>query len=811
MMKIAKNLTVILMALLMLTGYVMGETIASQGFETDLSGYSHTPSQTPSTDPGDQYFYRAEPSNTDIYEGDGPYTNVTGSWLFVGSNPNTINGGSPGVLTLSVIDVTGYSDLTFSADWGACPNDWDSADELKVEYSWDNSSWSTLYYFQVDPGSDGTNEPLQLAGNATGGDNTSNGTVITYALTSIVSTNFTGSGNSLYLKITCNSNANYEAFGVDNIVVSGTPAGGVADPTGFDAATASSSQINLSWTQNGNSDDVMIIYDEDGSFTDPTDGVAYSVSSSACGGTVIYNGSGTSYNHTSLSANTAYYYKAWSVDGSDNYSAGVTDNATTYKVEPSNHAASFVASGVSYNLMSVDWSDNDGVQAADGFLVKASSTSLVAIDAPSDGTAEADDTNLGDGSAVVNVVHGTQTYQFTGLSAATTYYFKIWPYTNSGTGIDYKTDGTIPTVTQVTSEAPVLPNAWINEIHYDNVLPTTTDANEGFEIVIENPGNYTLANFAVSLYNGSGGAVYGTYTLDNFTVGNSADNFTYYYNMLPSNGIQNGAPDGIALSYNGDLIQFLSYEGSFTATDGPANGETSTDIGVSEGGTTTDSQSLQLIGTGTQYSDFTWSADITQTWGASNNAGEQALPITLTSFTAIAVNGTVELTWETASETNNAFFLIYRNNKVIASVDGAGISSEPHSYHYVDSEVVPGVAYTYVLADVDYANVETKYEDKAVTVQVNSNIMETDFTVGAAYPNPFNPTAVIPFELTKDARVQASVYDLVGQEVKALVNGNFSAGSHELQINGKNMTTGIYLVKVVIDNTANIQKIALMK
>ena len=187
------------------------------------------------------------------------------------------------------------------------------------------------------------------------------------------------------------------------------------------------------------------------------------------------------------------------------------------------------------------------------------------------------------------------------------------------------------------------------------------------------------------------------------------------------------------------------------------------------------------------------------------------LPITLASFTATAVNGTVELAWETASETNNASFMIYRNDVVIASVEGAGTTSEPHSYSYVDADVVPGVAYTYVLADVDYANVETKYDAQAVTVTLANDLLEADFVVGAAYPNPFNPTAVVPLTLSADAMVEASVYDLLGREVKALVNGNFAAGTHELHIDGSNMTTGIYLVKVMVDNVANIQKIALMK
>ncbi len=63
----------------------------------------------------------------------------------------------------------------------------------------------------------------------------------------------------------------------------------------------------------------------------------------------------------------------------------------------------------------------------------------------------------------------------------------------------------------------------------------------------------------------------------------------------------------------------MSYEGPFTATDGPASGLLSTDIGVSENGTEALGLSLQLVGTGTTYSDFTWTAPIANTAGAVNS------------------------------------------------------------------------------------------------------------------------------------------------------------------------------------------------
>jgi len=79
------------------------------------------------------------------------------------------------------------------------------------------------------------------------------------------------------------------------------------------------------------------------------------------------------------------------------------------------------------------------------------------------------------------------------------------------------------------------------------------------------------------------------------------------------------------VSDTASVIQFLSYEGTINATTGPANGLTSTDIGVSESGSTPIGHSLQLKGEGSNYSDFTWDGPIGGTPGMPNT--DQILPV----------------------------------------------------------------------------------------------------------------------------------------------------------------------------------------
>ncbi len=198
-------------------------------------------------------------------------------------------------------------------------------------------------------------------------------------------------------------------------------------------------------------------------------------------------------------------------------------------------------------------------------------------------------------------------------------------YTDSNMGWDYyhDSDYTLPSGLKLYIDndadigAPAI-NAWINEIHYDN---DSGDVGEMVEIAIEDAGSYLLSDFEVHRYNGNGGTTYGDNGLDEFTEGATVGDFTFYYITYPANGLQNGAPDGLALVYQGSVVtgQFLSYEGQITATAGPAVGMTSVDIGVTEHGGVQIGESLQLGGMGIEYNDFYWQEASAETPGAINN------------------------------------------------------------------------------------------------------------------------------------------------------------------------------------------------
>ncbi|HEX8262620.1 MAG TPA: Calx-beta domain-containing protein, partial [Allosphingosinicella sp.] len=143
--------------------------------------------------------------------------------------------------------------------------------------------------------------------------------------------------------------------------------------------------------------------------------------------------------------------------------------------------------------------------------------------------------------------------------------------------------------------------AWINEFHYDNA---STDTGEYVEIAAAAGTN--LAGWSIVLYNGANGQVYNTRSLSG-VIPNQQNGFGTLSFAYASNGIENGSPDGIALVNNlGQVVEFISYEGTFVAINGPAAGMTSTSIGApSENGAQTGT-AIGRVGTGDEASDFTW-------------------------------------------------------------------------------------------------------------------------------------------------------------------------------------------------------------
>lgn len=121
--------------------------------------------------------------------------------------------------------------------------------------------------------------------------------------------------------------------------------------------------------------------------------------------------------------------------------------------EPTNYPTAFAGSTLPYTI-NLSWVDATGAQVPTAYIILGSDQDNIST--PVDGTPIPNDPDLADGTGALNVNLGTQSCTFANLPSNTPYFFKVFPYTNSGTNINYKTDGTAPSVNITTPNTVTL-------------------------------------------------------------------------------------------------------------------------------------------------------------------------------------------------------------------------------------------------------------------------------------------------------------------------------------------------------------------
>ncbi|HRE40972.1 MAG TPA: T9SS type A sorting domain-containing protein, partial [Ignavibacteria bacterium] len=86
-----------------------------------------------------------------------------------------------------------------------------------------------------------------------------------------------------------------------------------------------------------------------------------------------------------------------------------------------------------------------------------------------------------------------------------------------------------------------------------------------------------------------------------------------------------------------------------------------------------------------------------------------------------------------------------------------------------------------------------------------------DFRLYQNYPNPFNPSTTISYKLNSDGFVSLKVYNLIGQEVKTLVDNYQKAGVYKVNFEATEFTSGIYIYKLQMNNSTSVRRMTLLK
>ena len=181
------------------------------------------------------------------------------------------------------------------------------------------------------------------------------------------------------------------------------------------------------------------------------------------------------------------------------------------------------------------------------------------------------------------------------------------------------------------------------------------------------------------------------------------------------------------------------------------------------------------------------------------------VPVELTSFSTNTTGNEIELRWQTATETNNKGFEIYRNGKRISFVDGKGTTTEKQNYFFIDKGLSAGV-YKYRLIQIDFDGTQKIVGETTVNL-----ILSKQFNLEQNYPNPFNPSTKIDFAIPQSSFVNLKIYNVLGEEVATLVNETKVAGNYEVNFNASNLPSGIYFYKLRAGSLTESKKMILLK
>lgn len=186
------------------------------------------------------------------------------------------------------------------------------------------------------------------------------------------------------------------------------------------------------------------------------------------------------------------------------------------------------------------------------------------------------------------------------------------------------------------------------------------------------------------------------------------------------------------------------------------------------------------------------------------------LDVELSSFDLVPGNGSVTVNWSTASETDNHHFLVLRDDQMMAQIASQGNSAAGYSYTWTDANVTNGTSYSYSLVAVDVNGAQEVLATASTTPRSDAGVV-SEYALHQNFPNPFNPTTSIRFDLLDAGFTTLKVFNIQGQEVATLINGLQSAGSHTVNFDATGLPSGMYVYRLNVNGYSAQQKMMLLK
>ena len=193
-----------------------------------------------------------------------------------------------------------------------------------------------------------------------------------------------------------------------------------------------------------------------------------------------------------------------------------------------------------------------------------------------------------------------------------------------------------------------------------------------------------------------------------------------------------------------------------------------------------------------------------------------------------------ELIIENYSPNENDIIIAYHQDQIIGSTNwslkkiilpimGRDLSSQTEGY--IEEGDVPEIKlyqdntgkFINLYGDINsWYNLSVNHINN---LHAKTKITPTQFKINPAYPNPFNAKTKLSFTIPNESQINIELFDITGKKIKSIINTIYQSGNHKIQINGNNLSTGIYIVKISMFKNSNslspifqsTQKIILLK
>ncbi|HEY4755979.1 MAG TPA: T9SS type A sorting domain-containing protein [Ignavibacteriaceae bacterium] len=199
------------------------------------------------------------------------------------------------------------------------------------------------------------------------------------------------------------------------------------------------------------------------------------------------------------------------------------------------------------------------------------------------------------------------------------------------------------------------------------------------------------------------------------------------------------------------------------------------------------------------------------------------LPVELYYFFAEIKSDYVLLKWGTATEVDNYGFNLERSANLsewvkLEFLPGYGTSNISRDYSYEDTTVVADSFYYYRLKQIDIIG-SSAYSDTIsihFVTEINelSSFSEPKYYLYPSYPNPFNPSTKIKFNIAEQGIVNLTIFDILGRESSKLIDEELQPGTYEVEFNPKRhaeLSSGIYFYRLSTKNFTDAKKFVILK